>query len=284
MPAVASPSRRFTLCIALRLSFWRGGCFGVRFSPGIAALSMRLTFGARLRVSIAAFCRSSSPAMRFCWDVFPRFTPDIAFLSWCFASVHACCLPHSAKQDGLRYLAFLFRRSRSPFVRSRGVGAVIFLGGFTSGLGVCLWRSRRGCRGDGRCGGRGTGLAARPLCVFARAHWLCCAFRGEYVGGCAPPNLRQRVFDSLDSLHAAAGLGWCGFAGRHPGIRKDPAESNLCSAGSGCITMLPIRTIVQTRAAPKRRRVGLTRAKRCGSGHCPPCAKRCGSKLSLPAR
>ena len=25
-------------------------------------------------------------------------------------SVHACCLPQSVKQDGLRYLAFLFRR------------------------------------------------------------------------------------------------------------------------------------------------------------------------------
>ena len=33
---------------------------------------------------------------------------------------HACCLPQSAKQDGLRYLAFLFRRgSGSPLVRSR---------------------------------------------------------------------------------------------------------------------------------------------------------------------
>ena len=35
-------------------------------------------------------------------------------------SVHACCLTHSAKQDGLRYVPFLFRRgSGSLFARSR---------------------------------------------------------------------------------------------------------------------------------------------------------------------
>ena len=144
-----------------------GGVLCVRFVTGIAALSMRLTFGARLCVSIAAFCRSSCPAMRFYCGVWPLFTSDIAFLSRCFASAHACCLPHSAKQDGLRYLAFLFRGSRSPFVRSRGVGVVIFLGRFTSGLCAYLWRSRRGCRGHGRCGGRGW---RRGLCTSLRGH------------------------------------------------------------------------------------------------------------------
>ena len=45
---------------------------------------------------------------------------------------------------------------------------------------------------------------------------------------------------------------------RHPGTRKDPPESNLCSGGSGCISMLPIRSNVQTRAARRQRRgVGL---------------------------
>ena len=32
------------------------------------------------------------------------------FLPKCFMLDHACCLPHSAKQDGLRYVPFLFRR------------------------------------------------------------------------------------------------------------------------------------------------------------------------------
>ena len=194
MPAVASLSRRLVLCIALRLSFWRG--------------ALRPVHDWHCGSVDASYIRCA--LLRFYHGVLPRFMPGDAFLSWCFASVHACCLPHSAKQDGLRYLAFLFRGSRSPFVRSRGVGAVIFLGRFTSGLCAYLWRSRRGCRGHGGFGERGTGLAARLLCVFARAHWLCCAFRGEYAGA-ARPRLRQRVFDSLDSLHAAAGLGWCVF-------------------------------------------------------------------------
>ena len=34
----------------------------------------------------------------------------LTFLSGCLAFVHACCLPHSAKQNGLRYVPFLFRR------------------------------------------------------------------------------------------------------------------------------------------------------------------------------
>ena len=42
------------------------------------------------------------------------------FLSGCLMLDHACCLPHCAKQNGLRYVPFLFRRgSGSPFVRSR---------------------------------------------------------------------------------------------------------------------------------------------------------------------
>ena len=95
-----------------------------------------------------------------------RSGTGLAVLLRCLSSVHACCLPHGDKQDGLRYLAFLFRRVEIAFARSRGVGAVICLGGFTSGLAVYLWRSRR-VTGDA-----GTGLAARRLCVFAQSHWL----------------------------------------------------------------------------------------------------------------
>ena len=50
-----------------------------------------------------------------------------------------------------------------------------------------------------------------------------------------------------------------------PGTRKDPPNSNLWFGGSCCTAMIPIRSNVQTRAAPKRRGVGLTRAKRSGS-------------------
>ena len=99
-------------------------------------------------------------------------------------------------------LRFYSAGSRSPFVRSRSVGAVICLGWFTSGLAVSLWRSRR------VTGVRGTGMAARPLCVFAQAHWLCCSFLGEYVGAPrpkpAPKSLRLSGLSSFDSRQSTS--------------------------------------------------------------------------------
>ncbi len=146
------------------------------------------------------FCRGFAlirvRSLRSCRGAYPRFTPAV-----CLATNRTAC-------DTLRSYS---AGSRSPFARSRGVGAVICLGGFTSGLAVSLWRSRR------VTGERVTGLAARRLCAFAQSYWPCNAFRGEYAGA-ARPRLRQRVKSgsrtaaSLDSLHAAAGLGWCVFA------------------------------------------------------------------------
>ena len=58
--------------------------------------------------------------VRFYPNVLRSFCACHAFLSKCLAFDHACCLPHSAKQDGLRDVPFLFRRgSGSPFVRSQ---------------------------------------------------------------------------------------------------------------------------------------------------------------------
>ena len=66
----------------------------------------------------------------------------------------ACCLTHSAKQDGLRYVAFLFRRgSGSPVARSRIAGAVIRLGWFTLGLRVFCGDPDGSTRGRGDGGG-----------------------------------------------------------------------------------------------------------------------------------
>ena len=93
---------------------------------GGAALSRRFAFGSCLPCgSLTAFC--------------VRVTPF--------------CLPHSAKQNGLRNAPFLFRRgSGSPFARSRIVDTVIRISWFTSRLRVFWRRSRRGTK---RCGGRG---------------------------------------------------------------------------------------------------------------------------------
>ena len=143
-----------------------------------------------------------------------RYAADIAFLSQRlafarvvllprFASVHACLFSFVRKKEtACDALRFYSAGSRSPFVRSRSALRLSALAGS-----LRVWPFICGdLDGDG-----GTGLAARPLCAFAQSHWHCCAFRGEYAGA-ARPRLRQRVFDSLDSLHAAAGLCWCELA------------------------------------------------------------------------
>ena len=123
---------------------------------GDVVLSVCFAFGSfRACVPLGMSRVRFVPGVRSYRNVLRSIHAGRAFLSECPAFDHACCLPHSAKQDGLRYLAFLFRHgSRSPFVRSRGVGAVIYLGGFTSGLFVYLWRSRRGYRGHEERGWR----------------------------------------------------------------------------------------------------------------------------------
>ena len=136
--------------------------------------------------SVAAFCVRLVTGRRFYWSVLRSITPAVCRLS--------------AKQDGLRYVSFLFRRgSRSPFVRSRIGGVVIGICGFTLELCVFWRRSRRGTRGTENGVG---GAALVRFCVGALA--LICFPRGSTLGLRAP-NLRQRVFDSLDSLHWVRG-------------------------------------------------------------------------------
>ena len=163
----------------------------------------------------------------FCRGGLPRFTPDFAVLLECFAfgsrlSFFLC----QEKRDGLRCLAFLFRGSRSP---SCVLAVSVRLSAFVSSLRVWIffYGDLDGLPG---CGGRGTGLAARPLCVFAQPHWRCCAFRGEYAGA-ARPRLRQRVecgsgtAASLDSLHLIRGVGAFYAAGT---VREHSAVSWRC--------------------------------------------------------
>ena len=196
-----------------------------------------------------------------------RFTPIARFYRNVLRSDHACCLPQSAKQDGLRYVPFLFRRgSGSPVARSRIAGAVIRISWFTSGLRVFCGDP------DGSTRGRG-GRRRRGVGAFLRDHIGFVAFSAGSTLGLRAPNLRQRVFDSLDSLHAAAGLCWCRFAAlqkaqvpqsahpraQNPGTWKDPSGSDLWPDGSGCIllTFLALRGSKwnrhSRRAALKRR-------------------------------
>ena len=206
------------------------GCVLPSVSSGVAVLAgtLRLKYICP-RGSIAAFAFGSRLPSRFYRRVCLWFTPALAVLSPRLPLVHACPRGSIAaftfgsrlsfflcqeKRDGLRYAPFLFCRVEIAFVRSRSVGAVICLCGFTSGLCVSLWQSRR-VTGVRRTGIRGR---RRGLCAFLRSRIGVAALSAGSTLGLRAPNLRQRVecgsgtAASLDSLHAAAGLCWCVFA------------------------------------------------------------------------
>ena len=118
---------------------------------GIAVLARRFSsVHVRRCVSGAALCPRARLALRFWRGAYPRFTPAV-----CLATNRTAC-------DILRSYS---AGSRSPFARSRGVGAVICLSWFTSGLAVSLWRSRRvtGDVGNGVTRGTGHGAGGAAL-------------------------------------------------------------------------------------------------------------------------
>ena len=85
-------------------------------------------------------------------------------------SVHACLFSFIRKKEtACDRFRFYSAGSRSPFVRSRGVGVVICLGWFTSGLCVYLWRSRRGYGETWNAGNGAGGKALVGLCATTSA-------------------------------------------------------------------------------------------------------------------
>ena len=130
---------------------------------------------------------------------------------------------------------------------------------------------------------------ARPSPFFAQAYRPCHGFRGSTPrlnaeAALRPsPNLRQRVECGTGTAGLSGLSSRCGGVGgqmhirsQNPGARKDPPNSNLWFGGSCSIALsfLALRVSKRNRhsrrAAPKRRGVGLTRAKRSGSRHCRP--------------
>ena len=130
------------------------------------------------------------------------------FLLERFAFDHACCLTHSAKQNGLRNVPFLFRRgSGSPVVRSRIISAVIRLSWFTSGLCVSLRRSRRKTRERRNCGGSENGVGGEAWGHFcASILALPCFPRGVRWGLRAPkPAPKSHWLSGLSSFDSPRG-------------------------------------------------------------------------------
>ena len=177
--------------------------------------------------------------VRFCWNVLRSVYAGHTFLLECFALDHACCLPHSAKQDGLRDVAFLFRRgSRSPFVRSR---VAVRLSDLAGSLRDCTFsggdpdgeRRRRRERGDDE----GTRERSRRRCVsaFLRKHIGFAMFSaGSTLGLRAPDCAKEsstlwtlfRGWPSEKVRFTRRGCVGTDSRRRHSGTRVDPPGSD----------------------------------------------------------
>ena len=122
-------------------------------------------------------------------------------------------------------------RRRFLYACELSAGAAAVLAGFNSGTGACAR-------------GRSGGGAMRFYC-------------GVSAKAMGKPFMHGKGLPLTPTPH------------RHSGTRKDLTGSDMrrphCGwpVRSGCIDTIPPRSIVQTRAAFKRRGVGLTRAKRC---------------------
>ena len=133
-------------------------------------------------------CRGFAPrasGIAFLSRLRPRFAPGIAFLSRRFSSVYACCLPCD-KQDGLRYLAFLFRRVEIA-IRAFSICQCGYLTLWVHfGFGrffMAISTELPGTRGTELRGGWGW---RRGLCAFCAATLALQCFPPGVRWGCAP--------------------------------------------------------------------------------------------------
>ena len=258
--------RRFALGARPALWLCCGGFLGARPALWLccggflgARLAMRLYCGAFL---------GARPAMRLCCDDllsahgdaflsrrFPWRASGDAVLLRLFASVHACLFSFVRKKEtACDTLRSYSAGSRSPFVRSRSalrlsalVGLLrvwLFICGDLDGVPRTLGTE------NGERGWR------RGLCASLRSRIGTVMLSAGSTLGLRAPDCAKESSTLWTLLTLRRGLVGA-YTRRHPGTRVDPPGSNLWPGGSCCIAMLSTRSNVQTRAAPKRRRVGL---------------------------
>ena len=192
-----------------------------------------------LAVLLRWFALGLRMALRFCWNV--------------WRSVHACLFSFVRKKEtACDALRFYSAGSRSPFARSRSVSMVICLWQVHFGFVRFLQAISTGLSGNGVRGWR------RRLCASLRNHiGLAMLSAGSTLGAARPQTCAKESSTLWTFFTLRRGCVGADSLRRHPGTRVDPTGSNLWPGGSCCIAMLSTRTNVQTRAAPKRRGVGL---------------------------
>ena len=204
--------------------------------------------------------RSIAPVIRSYRDVLCSITPVIrsyrsvlafvrachTFLSGCLMFDHACCLPPVRQTERLAICCVPI----PPWVviAIRAFSDVAWLSGFVGSLRDCAFPYGYP---DGIIGAAGLRNWRRGLCAFLRSRIGVVSFSAGRTLGLRAPDCAKES-STLWTLFTLRRGYVSAYTRRRPSTRKDPPESNLCSGGSGCIAMLPIRTIVQTRSAPKR--------------------------------
>ena len=138
------------------------------------------------------FALGARPALRLCRGVWPRFTPVFFPLSGKKRRLAGCCVPIPPWVEiaGSAFswcrCGYLPWRVHFGFVR-------FFMAISTGNRGHEKW-------GYGRTG---DGVGGGAECAFALPHWLCCAFRREYVGAARPKPAPKSL--RLSGLSSGAG-------------------------------------------------------------------------------
>ena len=207
-------------CVRSRLPYGSivASCAGSRLSFFLCQEKKRLAV-CSVSVPRSFARRVLRPAVRFCWNVLR------SALRHCCSVLRSSTpvfFPLSGKKKRLAVcFVSIPRGSESPFASSHDFGG---LSGFVGSLRDCafLYGDSDGGTGDaenGRTQSYGVGGAAE--CVFAQSHWLCHAFRGEYVGTARPkPAPKSLRLSGLSSR--CGGVCWLRYASPSPGYTERP--------------------------------------------------------------
>ena len=188
--------------------------------------------------SIQMSCVRSAPVMRSSRNV--------------LRSVHACCLP-PVRQTGRLAGCFV---PVPPWVviAIRAFSDVVRLSDLAGSLRACTFLYGDP---DGERKGRGERSRRRGGRALLRDHIGFAVFSAGSTLGLRAPDCAKESSTLWTLFTLRRGYVGAYSLRRRPGKRVDPPGSNLWPGGSCCIAMLSTRSIVQTRAAPKRRGVGL---------------------------
>ena len=242
------------VCIGLRLA--------LRFCCGVLPSVHARIFGFVGMIALGLHL-----ALRFYCGVLPRFTPAVCRMA---TNRTACDILRSYSAGRDRHLCVLemFFGYLPLWVH---FGFECFFVAISTGLPENEKTKLRDWR--------------RGLCAFLRSHIGFEILSAGSTLGLRAPDCAKESSTLWTLFTLRRGCVGAYSPRHHPGTRKDPPGSDLWPGRSGCIVLsfLALRGSRWNRhcrrAAPKRRGVGLTRAKRCGA-----LPSRSGVEAALPSR